>query len=43
MGLSNVDTGRLMGLKYKLICHFKLVAEKSGNLSVTWADQHSWK
>ena len=27
MRLSDVDTGRLLGLKYKLICHFKLVAD----------------
>jgi hypothetical protein len=27
---SNVDTGRLSGLKYKLICCFKLVADMNG-------------
>ena len=28
--LSDVDTRRLSGLKYKLICHFKLVADMFG-------------
>ena len=28
--LLEVDTGRLLGLKYKLICHFKLVADLVG-------------
>ena len=27
MRLSNVDTGRMTGLKYKLICHFKLAVD----------------
>ena len=27
MRLSNVDTRRLSGLKYKLMCHFKLAAD----------------
>ena len=26
LNLPNVGTGRLLGLKYKLICHFKLMA-----------------
>ena len=30
MRLLNVDTGRLLGLKYKLICHFKLAADMVG-------------
>jgi hypothetical protein len=29
--LSNVDTGRLSGLKYKLICCFKLAADMLGD------------
>ena len=29
--LSNVDTGRLTGLKYKLICHFKLAVDMVGD------------
>ena len=28
--LSNIDTGRLKGLKYKLICHFKLAVDLDG-------------
>ena len=28
--LQDVDTRRLSGLKYKLICHFKLVANMVG-------------
>ena len=31
MRLSNVDTGRLTGFKYKLICSFKLAADMVGN------------
>ena len=31
MRLSNVDTGRLTGLKYKLICRFKLVVDMARN------------
>ena len=30
MRLSDVDTRRLSGTKYKLMCHFKLVAEMVG-------------
>ena len=30
VSLLDVDTGRLSGLKYKLICHFKLVADMVG-------------
>ena len=30
MRLSNIDTERLSRLKYKLICHFKLVADMVG-------------
>ena len=30
MRLPNVNTGRLSGLKCKLICHFKLVADMVG-------------
>jgi hypothetical protein len=26
--LLDVDTGRLLGLKYKLICHFKLAEDR---------------
>ena len=28
--LSDFDTGRLLGLKYKLICRFKLMADMAG-------------
>ena len=30
MRLPDVDTGRLLGLKYKLICHFKLATDMIG-------------
>ena len=30
--LLDVDTGRLTGLKYKLICRFKLAADTVGSL-----------
>ena len=30
MKLSVVGTGRLSGLKYKLVCHFKLAADMVG-------------
>ena len=30
MRLPDADTRRLLGLKYKLICHFKLMADKVG-------------
>ena len=28
----DVDTGKLSGLKYKLVCHFKLTADMIGDL-----------
>ena len=28
--LPDVDTGRLLGLKYKLMCHFKLTVDMVG-------------
>ena len=31
MRLPDVDTRRLSGLKYKLICHFKLVVDMVGS------------
>ena len=30
MRIPDVDTGRLLGLKYKLICHFKSAANMVG-------------
>ena len=42
---TDVNTGRLSGLKYKLVCHFKLVVDMvgmaSGSLCLTWTDQSS--
>ena len=37
--LLDVDTGRLLGLKYKLICHFKLAVDmvRGGNLLTLWS------
>ena len=31
--LPDVDTGRLLGLKFKLICHFKLAVDMDGMAS----------
>ena len=31
MRFLDVDTGRLLGLEYKLICHFKLAADMVGS------------
>ena len=31
MRLPDIDTRRLLGLKYKLICHFKLVTDMVGD------------
>ena len=39
-----VDAKRMSGLKYKLVCCFKLAADMGHQgLSMTWMDQHSCK
>ena len=46
-GLTDVETGVVLGLVDKLVCSFKLAADvsgvESGSLCMTLTDQHSWK
>ena len=47
MRLVDVNTRRLSGLNYELVCRFKLAVDRlrvvSGSLCMLWTDQHSEK
>jgi hypothetical protein len=42
VGLLNVDTGKLAGFKDKLICRFKLAADKVGAWDPGVCERHGW-